>query len=203
RPSDVEENEAPPATPTFNVYPVLVTCAVLIAFLAGIDPPISAGVGAAALLLYPQHSPKEMFGEVDWSLLVFFVGLFLILGGAEQSGISRQLFAAAGTLNLHVPVIYTLFTVVLSNVVSNVPAVMLLKGTITNFNDPHAGWLLLAMASTLAGNLTITGSVANIIVVEKAAPEVHVSFLDYAKVGVPITIATVVIGWAWLTFVHY
>jgi Na+/H+ antiporter NhaD/arsenite permease-like protein len=190
-------------TQPFNLYPVLVTCAVLIAFLAGVEPPLAAGVGASLLLLYPQHAPKEMFAEVDWSLLVFFVGLFLILGGVEQSGISRGLFAAASTLNLHVPAIYTLFTVVLSNVVSNVPAVMLLKGTTSNFNDPHAGWLLLAMASTLAGNLTITGSVANIIVVEKAAPEVHVSFLDYAKVGVPITIATVAIGWAWLTFVHY
>jgi Na+/H+ antiporter NhaD/arsenite permease-like protein len=83
-------------------------------------------------------------------------------------------------------------------VVSNVPAVMLLKNLPAQLADPERTWLLLALTSTFAGNLTITGSVANIIVVEKARAEAPVSFWQYAKVGVPITIATMTIGVAWL-----
>jgi Na+/H+ antiporter NhaD/arsenite permease-like protein len=80
---------------------------------------------------------------------------------------------------------------------------MLLKGLIPQFQDPHTMWLMLAMASTLAGNLTITGSVANIIVVEKARTVSHISFLDYMKTGVPVTIATLAVGLLWLRLVHY
>ena len=75
---------------------------------------------------------------------------------------------------------------------------MLLKSLIPGFANPRTAWLLLAMASTLAGNLTITGSVANIIVVETARPDVEIGFWDYFKVGLPITIATLLFGWAWL-----
>jgi Na+/H+ antiporter NhaD/arsenite permease-like protein len=78
---------------------------------------------------------------------------------------------------------------------------MLLKSLVPSFHDPHTGWLLLAMASTLAGNLTITGSIANIIVVERARPEVEIRFRDYLRAGVPITVVTLVIGWAWLAWV--
>jgi len=88
---------------------------------------------------------------------------------------------------------------VLSNIVSNVPAVMLLRTLVVDFPDPQAGWLILAMASTLAGNLTITGSVANIIVVERAAAEgVHIGFGDYFRIGLPVTITTLVLGSVWL-----
>ena len=90
----------------------------------------------------------------------------------------------------------------LSNLVSNVPAVMLLKSLVPGFTDPHTAWLALAMASTLAGNLTITGSVANIIVVETARPDVHVSFWDYFRVGFPITFLTMLFGLAWLALIR-
>src|SRR4029079_10433167 len=98
--------------------------------------------------------------------------------------------------------IFVSSTAVLSNVVSNVPAVMLLRTVVPGFPDPRMGWFALAMASTLAGNLTITGSVANIIVVERAAAEgVHVGFRDYFRVGIPLTAVTIVAGsvWLWLT----
>jgi Na+/H+ antiporter NhaD/arsenite permease-like protein len=180
-----------------------VALGVITAFLVGVEPALAAALGASALLLAPHIEPRNLFAEVDWSLLLFFLGLFLILGGAEQAGISQQILTVAEQWNLHQPGIFTGITVVLSNIVSNVPAVMLLKGVVGGFRDPHAAWLLLAMASTLAGNLTITGSVANIIVVERAAPEVRISFLDYARLGVPVTIATILLGWAWLTFLHY
>ena len=91
----------------------------------------------------------------------------------------------------------------MSNIVSNVPAVMLLRTLVPAFPDPHDGWLVLAMASTLAGNLTITGSVANIIVVERAAAEgVHVGFREYFRVGLPLTAATLAAGGLWLAFLH-
>ena len=70
-----------------------------------------------------------------------------------------------------------------------------------NFANPHTAWLVLAMASTLAGNLTITGSVANIIVVESAKPEVKIGFWEYFRVGLPITVMTLIVGWAWLVWV--
>jgi Na+/H+ antiporter NhaD/arsenite permease-like protein len=89
---------------------------------------------------------------------------------------------------------------VLSNIVSNVPAVMLLKTLVPGFRDPHTGWLALAMSSTLAGNLTITGSVANLIVVERARDQVHIGFWDYARVGIPVTLVTLLVGWAWLVW---
>jgi Na+/H+ antiporter NhaD/arsenite permease-like protein len=133
---------------------------------------------------------------------VFFVGLFLIVGGAENSGLTRHLVDIAESSNLQNAAIFTGVTAVLSNLVSNVPAVMRLKTLVPAFHDPHTGWLVLAMASTLAGNVTITGSVANLIVVERAHGEVHIGFWDYSRVGIPITLVTLAVGWAWLAWVR-
>jgi Na+/H+ antiporter NhaD/arsenite permease-like protein len=183
------------------VFPALVTLAVLAGFLAGVAPALVAAVGAAVLLIHPSYPSKRVYDEVDWSLLVFFVGLFLIVGGAEQSGIAQRFLSAAERLNLHNRWIFSGVVVLLSNVVSNVPAVMLLKDLLPHFTDPHHFWLLLAMTSTLAGNLTITGSVANIIVVEKARTESSISFGEYLRIGIPVTVATVVLGVIWLSYV--
>jgi Na+/H+ antiporter NhaD/arsenite permease-like protein len=143
----------------------------------------------------------KLYEEVDWGLLVFFVGLFLIVGGAENAGIVRNLLDVAEHWNLQHVAVFTIVVGVLSNIVSNVPAVMLLKSLIPAFSSPHTAWLVLAMASTLAGNFTITGSVANIIVVESARPDVHVSFWDYFRAGAPITTATLVVGLGWLAWI--
>ena len=182
------------------MFPGIVTLGVLGGFLVGFPPAMVAAVGAAVLLVHPRYPSKYVYDEVDWSLLVFFVGLFLIVGGAEQSGIAQQFLSLAETLNLHNRWIFGGVVVLLSNLVSNVPAVMLLKGLLPNFVDAHHFWLLLAMTSTLAGNLTITGSVANIIVIEKARTESPVSFREYLRAGIPITIATVIVGTVWLTY---
>ncbi|HVH89745.1 MAG TPA: hypothetical protein VM912_23715, partial [Terriglobales bacterium] len=98
------------------------------------------------------------------------------------------------------PWIFSGVVVLLSNLVSNVPAVMLLKDLMPNFADAHHFWLLLAMTSTLAGNLTITGSVANIIVIEKAKDESPISFGEYLKAGIPVTAATIMVGVIWLSY---
>lgn len=185
------------------LWPVIVTVAVLIGFFLGFHPPLVAAAGGALLLVRRTRDPRDIYGDVDWSLLVLFLGLFLIVGGAEQARITSTLLEAAERLNLHNSVIFVSVVALLSNLVSNVPAVMLLKNLIPQLQDPHTMWLMLAMSSTLAGNLTITGSVANIIVVEKARTVTHISFFEYMKTGVPITIATILFGLLWLQFVHF
>ncbi|TAM80859.1 MAG: hypothetical protein EPN47_13310 [Acidobacteria bacterium] len=141
------------------------------------------------------------YRQVDWGILVFFVGLFIIVGGAEKAGLADLLLSLSRTWNIQNPRILTVVVVVLSNLVSNVPAVMLLKSAIPGFTNPHMGWMVLAMASTLASNLPITGSVANIIVVERAGPEAHIRFRDYSRVGTPVTLLTLGFGLLWLWWV--
>jgi Na+/H+ antiporter NhaD/arsenite permease-like protein len=181
--------------------PLIVATAVVIGFFIGVDPALMAALGAAILLITRTLEPQKLYKEVDWGLLVFFVGLFLIVGGAENAGITTRLLDVARNWNLQRTWVFTLSVATLCNIVNNVPAVMLLKTMVPGFADPHKAWLVLAMASTLAGNLTITGSVANIIVVETAKPEVEIEYRDYLRVGVPITLLTLTIGWAWLTWV--
>src|SRR5579875_541683 len=182
--------------------PVAISLGVLAGFLLGFPPALVAAIGGALLLVQRRLAPKNIYGDVDWSLLMLFLGLFLVIGGAEQAGITRELLGAAETLNLQNHVIFTAVVTLLSNLVSNVPAVMLLKGLVPQFHNPHHAWLLLAMSSTLAGNITITGSVANIIVVEKARGVTHIGFLEYMKIGVPVTLVTLAIGLAWLAISH-
>lgn len=180
--------------------PAVVVTGVVIAFFAGVPPAMAAALGAAALLITRTLEPRKLYDEVDWGLLVFFVGLFLIVGGAENAGIVRGFLHVAEYWNLHQMGVFTIAVALLSNIVSNVPAVMLLKSMAPTFSNPHMAWLVLAMASTLAGNLTITGSVANIIVVESARPDTKISFWDYFRVGLPITIMTLAVGWVWLAW---
>ena len=185
-----------------RLKPVIILGCVLLAFLAGVPPAIAAAVGAAILLITRTMEPRLVYDEVDWGLLVFFVGLFVIVGGADRAGLTASLLRPFAAWNLHRTWIYAAVTAVLSNIVSNVPAVVLLKSLVPVFPDPQTGWLTLAMASTLAGNLTITGSVANIIVVERAAGEVHIGFREYFRLGLPLTLITMLVGVAWLYLVR-
>ena len=181
--------------------PVVVVSVLVIGFFAGVPPAMMAALGAAALLITRTLDPKQLYDEVDWGLLVFFIGLFLIVGGAENAGIVGKLLAFAEHWNLQRLPPFLLTVSALSNLVSNVPAVMLLKSLIPGFAHPREAWLALAMSSTLAGNLTITGSVANIIVVERARPDIEISFGDYFRAGLPLTLATLLVGWGWLAWV--
>jgi Na+/H+ antiporter NhaD/arsenite permease-like protein len=182
------------------LLPILITVGIVAGFLAGWNPALVAACGAAVLMLVRSRWLRQIYREVDWSLLVLFVGLFLIVGAAEHTGIADTLLRTAERLNLHNLAIFSIAVTLLSNLVSNVPAVMLLKGLVPQFHNPHQFWLALAMASTLAGNLTITGSIANIIVVETVRPDVRIRFQDYLVVGVPTTILTMVAGLVWITF---
>lgn len=210
RPASAAAQFAAPSTPGAPAHihlrnlrkPAVVVALVLAGFLAGVPPAMAAAIGAALLLITRTREPRLVYDEVDWGLLVFFVGLFLIVGGAEHAGLTQDLYDIAARLNLQNAAIFTAITALLSNIVSNVPAVILLKSIVPSFHDPRTGWLVLAMASTLAGNLTITGSVANLIVVERARGQVRIGLWDYSRVGIPVTLATLAVGWAWLNWVR-
>ena len=182
-------------------YPLMLKTVVavgvmLIAFLAGVPIALVAIAGAAYCLFTRRVNPEKVYAEVNWALLMLFVGLFVLTGGIERVGVVDELVRLANTFGFHRPAVLTVATAVMSNLVSNVPAVLLFKPLIPSLGEPDRGWLILAMASTLAGNLTILGSVANLIVVETArAARVKISFLEYCRVGVPLTIITLVIGW--------
>jgi Na+/H+ antiporter NhaD/arsenite permease-like protein len=182
--------------------PALVVALVVAGFFVGVPPAMMAAIGAALLLITRTLEPRRLYQEIDWGLLVFFIGLFVIVGGAQNAGLVERLLDFARPWNLQNSAVFTVVTAVLGNIVSNVPAVMLLKSLVPSFANPHTAWLILAMASTLSGNLTVTGSVANIIVVESARPEVEIRFRDYFRAGLPITVATLLLGWGWLALVR-
>jgi Na+/H+ antiporter NhaD/arsenite permease-like protein len=176
---------------------IVAVCVMLVAFFAGVPIALVAVGGAAVCLLTRRVNPAKVYREIDWQLLVLFTGLFVVIGGVEAARLTESLFAMAGRLALYRPAVLTAVTAVLSNLVSNVPAVLLFKTVVPSFGEPARAWLILAMASTLAGNLTIVGSVANLIVVEAARSErVAIGFWEYARVGIPVTLLTLAVGWA-------
>ncbi|HET7342580.1 MAG TPA: anion transporter [Methylomirabilota bacterium] len=186
-------------------YPIMIktliaVAVMLLAFLAGVPIALVAIAGAAYSLVTRRVKPEKVYREVNWSLLVLFVGLFVLTGGLERSGFTDELGRWAGRLGLHRPAVLTLVTAIVSNLVSNVPAVLLFKPLLAGFGEPYRAWLILAMASTLAGNLTLIGSVANLIVAESARQaRVEIGFLEYSRVGVPLTLLTLLVGWAVLS----
>jgi Na+/H+ antiporter NhaD/arsenite permease-like protein len=180
-----------------------VSIVMLVLFLAGVPMTTVAVGGAAYLLVTRRINPDKVYRSIDWRLLVLFVGLFIIVAGVESSGLARSAMEWIGLKTAGHPVFLVTVSAILSNLVSNVPAVLLLKPAMAMMPDRETSWLLLAMGSTLAGNLTILGSIANIIVVEGARPKVAIGFVEYLKVGVPLTLATIIVGTLWLTMVPY
>lgn len=128
-----------------------------------------------------------------------FSGLFVVVAGAEKMLLSPEAIEIARHLHLENSWALSGVTALLSNLVSNVPAVLVLKPFVGSLPDPARAWLVIAMSSTLAGNLTMVGSVANLIVAERASLSgVKLSFLDHLRVGVPVTLLGIVFGTWWL-----
>lgn len=181
---------------------LLVALGLMLVFLFTSWPrDVAAFVGAGILLTSRRLHSAKMLGLVDWALLVLFVGLFVVNGALEHTGLTQHAITGlehAGVVLTHpVPLFATSF--VLSNVVSNVPATMLLLPAAT---QPFSGPLL-ALVTTLAGNLLIVGSIANIIVIDAARRyEIVIDWRRHARVGVPVTIATLAITAAWLFLVR-
>lgn len=178
---------------------LIATTLVVALFFAGMPPAKAAIIVGALLLLTRRVRSRRVYAEIDWSLLLMFAGLFIIVGTAENVLLTSDVRWAVGALHLaSVPVLAGV-TAVLSNVVSNVPAVLLLKPFVAALPDQRSAWLVMAMASTLAGNFTVLGSVANLIVVEQAARRgVRIGFGDYFRVGAPLTVLTLIAGTLWL-----
>ncbi len=173
----------------------------LIAFLVGLPIATAAFLAAAALLVTRLKPDKTL--HIDWSLLVFFSGLFIVTGAIEASGLSAKMFDVLRPVVTGGVAPLSLVTAALSNVISNVPAVLLFRPIVPSLPDSQTAWLTLAMASTLAGNLTLLGSVANLIVAEIAKQHgVKISFGAYLRIGLPITVITLIIGVIWLSIVH-
>jgi len=156
-------------------------------------------VGGAFLLLTRRVRPGKIYREIDWPLLVMFIGLFIVVAGIEKTVLTPDVLAAFGRLHLDDLVVLSGVTALLSNLVSNVPAVLVLKPFVAGLADPQRAWLAVAAASTLAGNFTLIGSVANLIVAQRArAMGIEIGFGAYFRIGAPLTLATILLGIAWL-----
>lgn len=174
----------------------------IVAFLLGV-PVTLAAFGAASLLLITRRlKPERVFLEIDWGLLVFFTALFVVTKSIDTAGFGKYL-----TLTL-VPYIsqgitsFAVSSAILSNIVSNVPAVLLYRPVIPTLANTEQAWMILGMATTFAGNLTLIGSVANLIVAESARKHfIQLSFGEYLKSGLIITIISLLFGIIWFSYI--
>jgi Na+/H+ antiporter NhaD/arsenite permease-like protein len=153
---------------------------------------------ASLLLITRRIKPEKVYNLIDFSLLILFICLFIIIKASEKSIIFMDLISYMKNI-IDTPLELVISTVILSNLVSNVPAVLVLKEIVNNLTIDQNKWYYLSMASTLAGNLTIFGSIANIIVIELASSKVKINFLEYIKIGIPLTIITVAITYFYLS----
>ena len=171
----------------------------LAGWLAGFPLPLVAIAAAAVMIAIAQRDPTEAFARVEWSLLLFFAAIFVVMEGVRDLPLVASLTDAAAANIGGAPwrdaALISAAMLALSNLVSNVPAVILWLPIVPRLQHPEFLWLVLAMSSTFAGNLTLLGSMANLIVAERAqARGVHLGFGAHLRVGVPVTICTLVWG---------
>ena len=177
---------------------ILVSLGMMGMFFAGWPVPKVAIIAGAVLLITRRVNPERVYQGIDWSLLVMFSGLFIVIAGIEHTALETALDSLAARLHLDNIFVLSAFTAFLSNLVSNVPAVLVFKPLVGHLANPERTWLTLAMASTLAGNLTVLGSVANLIVIEQSREKVKITFWEYFRVGAPLAILTIAAGAAWI-----
>ena len=181
------------------VKSLLVTIAMVILFFAGQPVAKVAILGGAFMLFTRRIKAHKVYREIDWPLLVMFAGLFIVVAGFERVVLTPGAVAAVARQHLDSVAVLSVLTAALSNLVSNVPAVLMLKPFVVNLADPQRAWLVIAMASTLAGNFTLVGSVANLIVAQRAqGAGITIGFWAYFKVGAPLTVLTILFGIWWL-----
>jgi Na+/H+ antiporter NhaD/arsenite permease-like protein len=172
----------------------------VVAWLAGGSLPLVAITAGAMMVAVAHRDPAYAIERVEWALLLFFASLFVVMRGLEQTGAvawidARALALAHGGSPWSEATAVSGVMLVLSNLISNVPAVLLWRNTVPGLPDPELMWRIVAMSSTFAGNLLLIGSMANLIVAERAeARGVRIAFGEYARVGVPVTLLTLVWG---------
>jgi len=203
--ADAERYDAPPADdPPFDRVQSakgLLVAGTLLAVFLFTDWPhgVAALVGAAVLLMSRQLHSSHVMGFVDWQLLLLFIGLFIVNHAFQATGLSGEAVAwlAGHGVHLSDPGVLLVLGTALSNLVSNVPAVMLLLPHLKG--APPDAAVLLALASTFAGNLLLVGSIANLIVVDLAEKAgVHIGWREHAAIGVPVTLASLAVLWGWV-----
>jgi Na+/H+ antiporter NhaD and related arsenite permeases len=200
-PERATTEESPPFNPWQTAKGFAILAAIVVVFIGGFWPrELVALAGGAVLLVSRRFHSRRILGMVDWPLLLLFISLFIVNDAFERTGGSAEAVAAltARGLNPANPAVLFAGSAILSNIVSNVPAVMLL---LPFAKTPESG-IVMAIASTLAGNLLVVGSVANIIVIETGRRAgVPISFRTHARIGIPVTLATLAIAAAWLWLV--
>lgn len=170
----------------------IITVGLIVAFLLGVPPAEASLIAAGLLFITRRFKPERFLQKIDWELLVMFAGLFVLTEGVQKLGSLDWLEALINT-----PLRLLGVTVLLLNLVSNVPAILLLNRLIPNPTEQT--WLLLAAGSTLAGNLTLLGSVANLIVAETANKQDRsFSFWEHLRFGLPLTFLTLLLAYSWL-----
>jgi len=167
-------------------------------FLAGYPLAWTALFAAALLMAIAGRAPREALQRVDWPLLVFFAGLFVVVAGVARAGVASRMHdlivPLLGEGGPRQAIVFSAFSVVGSQLVSNVPFVILAGEWIPRLSEPRLLWLATALASTLAGNLTIIGSVANVIVLELAGSRARIGFWRFFAVGAAVTSTTLAAG---------
>lgn len=182
-------------TLTFSVLAL-----VFAGFLAGLNLSWTALGGGALLMVLARRDTHPVLKLVDWHLLLFFAALFVVVAGLGGTGLPDEVYqnlrGMFGTSRASQAWNLAWFSEVGSNIFSNVPFVLVAGQWMHNFVQPELMWKVLALTTTFAGNLTIVGSVANIIVVESARGQLEMGFWDYARYGIPVTILTSLAGMA-------
>jgi Na+/H+ antiporter NhaD/arsenite permease-like protein len=180
------------------IMTLAVLALVFAGFVAGFNLAWTALAGGALVMVLARRDTHEVLKLVDWHLLVFFAALFVVVEGLNGTGLPQQTYdkvrGVFGSTAVSQGWNLAWFSALGSNIFSNVPFVLVAGKWIGNFAQPELMWKVMALATTFAGNLTILGSVANIIVVESARGHAEVGFWDYAKFGIPVTILTTVAG---------
>ncbi|WP_437630485.1 SLC13 family permease [Sorangium sp. So ce854] len=205
-PPELAAAPAPPGARPSAVVPLACIAVVSVLFVLGANLAWTAIGGATAAILLHRRDANGLFDRVSWTVLVFFGALFIVVAGLQKTGMPEQALRAAspflpagptmGILGLSIAML------VGCQIVSNVPFILLAESYIQSQPDPHLAWVATALVSTLAGNLTLLGSVANIIVVETVGAEREIGFRSYARVGVPVTLASTAAALLWLLLVR-
>ncbi len=203
RPIPAAQGPAPARTDRASLAKaILATAAILAVFTLTEERGTWSLAVAAALLVSRRHNTRRRLGEVDWPLLLLFAGLFVVTGALAHGELTaRWTGDLAAAVDTRSSATLALVALAGSNTIGNVPLVMLLLSVLPDWSP--ASLHTLALFSTLCGNFLIVGSIANIIAVERAREQgVTVSFMDYARIGVPVTLASLAMAWGWMSYIH-
>ncbi|WP_437303139.1 SLC13 family permease [Sorangium sp. So ce388] len=199
-------DSAPPGARPSALVPIACVAVVSVLFVLGANLAWTAVGGATAAILLHRRDATGLFDRVSWTVLVFFGALFIVVAGLQKTGMPEQALRAASPFLPSGPTLgivgLSIAMLVGCQIVSNVPFILLAESYIRSQPDPHLAWVATALVSTLAGNFTLLGSVANIIVVETVGAEREIGFRSYARVGIPVTLASSAAALLWLLLVR-